>query len=144
MKPNRSIPPAAVIPTLAVRDVIASTDWLCAAFGFRVRLRIAAHRAQLLAGDGAVIVTQLPAGARVGSDHRVMVRVDDVDAHYARATAAGAVVVHPPETYPYGERQYTVRDPDGHGWTFTETVDDVDPGSWGASDIHLDDGPSRS
>ena len=144
MKRNRSIPPAAVIPTLAVRDVTASADWLCAAFGFRVRLRIGNHRAQLAAGEGAVIVTELPAGHSVGTDHRVMVRVDDIDAHHARATAAGAQEVHAPETYPYGERQYTVRDPDGHTWTFTESVEDVDPESWGASDIHLEVDPSRS
>ena len=38
-----------------------------------------------------------------------------------------------PETtvIPELERQYNVRDPGGHRWTFSETVDDVDPATWG-------------
>ena len=47
-----------------------------------------------------------------------MVRVEDVDAHHTTAVAAGAAIVHA-ETYRYGERQYTARDPEGHAWTFT-------------------------
>ncbi len=138
MSSNRSVPPATVIPTLAVRDVVAATDWLCAAFGFRVRLRIGSHRAQLMAGDGAVILTELPAGVQVVADHGVLIRVDDVDAHCARARAAGAKILRQPETHPYGERQYVARDPEGHAWTFSESVEDADPATWGATDIHLD------
>jgi uncharacterized glyoxalase superfamily protein PhnB len=137
MRPNRSIPPVAVIPTDAVRDVLASTDWLCGAFGFRVRLRIGSHRAQLFAGEGAVILTELPPGEAVTADHGVMVRIEHVDAHHAAAVAAGAEILRKPETHPYGERQYLARDPDGHLWTFTQSVEDADPQSWGATDIHL-------
>jgi uncharacterized glyoxalase superfamily protein PhnB len=36
-----------------------------------------------------------------------------------------------PTTYPYGERQATVRDPAGHAWTLSQTVRDVDPVEWG-------------
>ena len=36
-----------------------------------------------------------------------------------------------PETHVFGERQYTVRDFAGHVWTFTQTVSDSDPASWG-------------
>ena len=140
MKANRSVPPSPVIPTLAVRDVVAATDWLCAAFGFRVRLRIGSHRAQLFAGDGSVILTELPPDAVVTADHGVMVRIDDADAHHAAAVAAGAEILRTPETHPYGERQYLARDPDGHLWTFTESVADADPASWGATDIHVERG----
>jgi uncharacterized glyoxalase superfamily protein PhnB len=35
------------------------------------------------------------------------------------------------ETYPFGERQYTVDDPGGHRWTFTQSVADVAPEEWG-------------
>jgi hypothetical protein len=55
---NRSVPSASVIPVLAYPDVGEATVWLREAFGFRVRLRIGAHRAQLTHADGAVIVTQ--------------------------------------------------------------------------------------
>jgi len=48
-----------------------------------------------------------------------------------RARAARAEILSSPTTYPFGERQYSVRDPGGHRWTFSETVDDVDPATWG-------------
>jgi hypothetical protein len=56
MQRNRSIPPSQVVPELAYPDVAAASDWLCKAFGFSPRLRIANHRVQLTYGDGAVIV----------------------------------------------------------------------------------------
>jgi uncharacterized glyoxalase superfamily protein PhnB len=62
-----------------------------------------------------------------------MVRVTDIDAHCARARSAGARIVQEPATYPYGERQYTAVDPGGHAWTFSESVADVDPASWGGT-----------
>lgn len=125
---NRSVPPAAVIPVLAYPDVREAADWLCGAFGFRVRLRIGDHRAQLVYGDGAVIVTQ---GEAVPAGHSVHVRVEDADVHHERAVAAGATVVSAPADYPYGERQYTAEDPAGRRWTFSESVADVDPADWG-------------
>jgi len=51
---NRSVSAATVIPALAYPGLVDATDWLCAAFGFTVRLRIADHRAQLIYGDGSV------------------------------------------------------------------------------------------
>ena len=109
-----------------------------------MRLRIGSHRAQLAAGDGAVILSELPPNTVVGADHRVMVRIEDVDAHHATAVAAGAAIVHPPESYPYGERQYTARDPEGHAWTFTQSVADADPAGWGATDVRLEVDPVES
>lgn len=42
----------------------------------------------------------------------------DVDAHCARAVAAGATVVLEPKDQDYGGRDYTVRDPEGNLWSF--------------------------
>ena len=85
MKPNRSIPSATVIPVLVYPDVREAVGWLGEAFGFEERVRIGeAHRSQLRVGDGAVIVADVrrDAAPRPGEEtHRVMVRVDDVDAH---------------------------------------------------------------
>lgn len=132
---NRSIPDAEVIPELAYDDVNAAAAWLCAAFGFRERLRIGDHRVQLTFGrHGAIVVTQAPAAATSGEAdrrHSVMVRIDDLHRHHAIALAHGARMLRDPADHPYGERQYTAEDCGGHVWTFTQTIADVDPASWG-------------
>ncbi len=88
---NRSVPSASVIPVLAYPDVGEAVDRLCRAFGFTERLRIGAHRAQLVFGDGALIVTGLPGTAGATPDavprHSLHVRVADVD-----SAAWGAIV----------------------------------------------------
>jgi uncharacterized glyoxalase superfamily protein PhnB len=127
---NRSVPDATVIPVLAYDDAPEAADWLCRAFGFTVRLRIADHRVQLDFGDGAVIATD-GGRARAGNGHSVLVRVEDADRHHEQAADAGARIVSPPTDYPYGERQYTAEDPGGHRWTFSQSIADVDPAEWG-------------
>jgi uncharacterized glyoxalase superfamily protein PhnB len=129
---NRSVPSASVIPELPYPDVAEAAEWLCRAFGFQERLRIADHRVQLVFGDGAVIVIQR-SGTESPPAHSVLVRVEDADRHHERAARSGARVVNPPTDYPYGERQYTAVDPGGHHWTFSESVADVDPASWGGT-----------
>ncbi len=132
MRRNRSIPAAAIIPELGYADVPAAAQWLCEKFGFRERLRIANHRIQLSLGDGAVVVTERAPGAPpADSAHSVLVRIEDVDAHHAKAAAAGVRIIRPPQSYPFGERQYTAEDFGGHVWTFSQTIEDVDPTSWG-------------
>lgn len=135
MRANRSMPAATVIPVLAYPDVAAAVEWLCRAFGFAERLRIGDHRAQLVFGDGAVVVTQGGPAPQT-----LMVRVDDVDAHRARAERAGARVVRPPADHAYGERQYTAVDIGGHAWTFSQSVADVHPATWGGVLVEHPDG----
>jgi arsenite methyltransferase len=50
---------------------------------------------------------------------------------HAHAVAVGAAVVSAPTTYPFGERQYSAVDVGGHRWTFSQSVADIDPASWG-------------
>jgi uncharacterized glyoxalase superfamily protein PhnB len=129
---NRSKPPGIIIPELAYADVGAAADWLCRAFGFAERLRIADHRIQLTFGPASVVVIEggdVPDGSP--RTHGTLVSIDDVDAHYARAAENGARILRPPETHFFGERQYTALDLGGHQWTFTQSVADVDPASWG-------------
>ena len=134
MRENRSMPPSSVIPVLAYPDVAEAVEWLFATFGFEERWRVGNHRAQLWVGDGAIAVTG--GGTEDGSASSVMVRVDDVDAHHARAVERGARA-STPEDYPYGERQYTVEDVGGHRWTFSQTIADVAPEDWGATSKRL-------
>jgi uncharacterized glyoxalase superfamily protein PhnB len=136
VKPNRSIPSPTVVPVLTYPDVREAVGWLNTAFGFEERLQIGeSHRSQLKVGDGAVIVAdvrherQPPRADEV--THSVMVRVDDARVHCERAQSHGAQIVMELTDFEYGERQYAALDPFGHRWTFTETLDDVDPASWG-------------
>ena len=124
------MPRSTIIPVLAYPDVAEAIAWLCDAFGFTLRLRIADHRAQLNVGDGAIAITGGRDGAGKDSDS-VMVRVEDVDSHHQRAVQHGALVLDSPADYPFGERQYTVKDFAGHRWTFSQTIADVDPEDWG-------------
>ena len=121
MKINRSVPPVTVVPVLVYPDVRAAVAFLIAAFGFVERTRIGeSHRAQMAVGDdGALIVADVGGERRPpqpgGHSHLVRVRVDDVDAAFARASAHGAAVVEAPVDREYGERDCTLEDPFGAG-----------------------------
>jgi uncharacterized glyoxalase superfamily protein PhnB len=138
VKPNRSIPSPTVIPVLIYPDVREAVAWLSAAFGFEERLQIGeSHRSQMRFGDGAVIAADVrreqhpPRPGEV--THSVLVRVEDARAHCERTRAHGARIVLEPTDFEYGERQYAAEDPGGHRWTFSETLEDVDPASWGGT-----------
>jgi uncharacterized glyoxalase superfamily protein PhnB len=135
MLANRSFPRTVVIPELAYPDIGGAIDWLTSTFGFTLRIRINGHRAQLNVGDdGAVVLTEHPsAGAVTPLAHSLLIRVPNVDAHYANAVAHGARILRPPYDYPYGERQYSAADPTGRTWTFSQSIADIDPRDWGGT-----------
>ena len=123
-------PACTFCPCLFYRDAPALIDWLERAFGFKRRLVVpgedgtVAH-AELSFGDGVVMVgsakrergwvspRDLPALNQV-----ISVSVDDPDAHYARAKAAGAEIVQELKDEHYGSRGYMARDPEGNEWYF--------------------------
>lgn len=121
-----------VTPYLLYEDGVAAIDFLTRAFGFREVNRATGAagglHAELAAGsDGArVYLGQPPAGYRnhaaVGITSEVYVLVDDVDAHYARAVAAGASIIEEPNDLPFGHRRYGCRDPQGHEWFFAQPL----------------------
>lgn len=138
---NRSAPKATVVPILVYEDVEKAADWLCATFGFKERLRagrpgLSATHAQLAIAEGAVML------GRQGGEFRpprpnevnqyVTVHVENVDAHFEHAQRCGARILKPPTDMPFGERQYTVEDPWGHRWTFSQSIADVALEAWGA------------
>jgi uncharacterized glyoxalase superfamily protein PhnB len=138
MRNNRSVPSAGVIPVLIYPDVQEAVAWLSSAFGFVERLRIGDnHRSQLSVGDGALIVADVRGDRRpprAGEvTHTVLVRVEDADEHCARAREHGARILMEPTDFEYGERQYAAADPASHEWTFSQTLDDVDPKTWGGT-----------
>jgi uncharacterized glyoxalase superfamily protein PhnB len=141
VKPNRSIPPATVIPVLAYPDVPAAVTWLSAAFGFVERTRVGeSHRAQLSIGaDGAMIAADARGEQQPPQDgvvtHVIKVRVDDVTAQYERAISNGARLIEPLTDREYGERECTVEDLAGHRWQFTQTLRDVAPEEYGCQTV---------
>jgi uncharacterized glyoxalase superfamily protein PhnB len=137
---NQSAPSATVVPILVYEDAAKAVSWLCRAFGFRERIRaerdgILFH-AQLVVGDGAIMVGRRGGEftpPRVGEvSQYVHVTVDDVAAHREQALRSGARILRDVADMPFGERQYTAEDPEGHRWTFSQHVADVSPEKWGA------------
>lgn len=140
MAVNTSAPAATVVPILVYADVAKAVDWLCEAFGFVERLRVehggVVMHAQLVVGDGALML------GRQGAEYRapragevsqyVHVTVEDVDKHFEHAKARGARIISRPHDTPFGERQYTAEDAEGHRWTLSQHVADVPPEAWGA------------
>ncbi len=141
MVANRSAPGASVVPILVYEDVEKAIDWLCDTFGFKERLRAGAPggpvlHAQLAFAEGAVML------GRQGGEFRaprsgevsqyVTVHVENADEHFERARRLGAKILKAPADMPFGERQYTVEDPWGHRWTFSQSIADVALESWGA------------
>ncbi len=134
---NRSIPSSQVIPVLTYPDVRVAVDWLRKVFGVTEHVWIGPnHRAQLMFGTGGIIAADATRDRAApvhgaGETHSVMVRVDDARAHCEHARAQGAEILMEPTDFEYGERQYTTRDLAGHRWTFSQTVHDAEPESWG-------------
>jgi uncharacterized glyoxalase superfamily protein PhnB len=141
---NRSAPTAGVVPILVYEDVEASIAFLVRAFGCAERIRAQGpdgrvNHAQLRIGTGDVMIGRH--GGPFGppnpdkATHIVHVTVVDVDQHWHRAQQSGATILQPPHDMPFGERQYTARDPGGHWWTFSQHIADVAPASWGATEV---------
>lgn len=123
-------------------DPVAAIDWLCRAFGFEVQLRVEGEdgrivHSELVYGGGLIMVggekpgkfphAKPPSKAGGANTQNMMVFVDDLEAHYARAKAAGAVITSEPETSDHGDdywvdRSYECRDIGGHHWWFTQRL----------------------
>lgn len=133
---NASMPRSTIIPVLRYADVRGAVAWLTEHFGLRERLRIAEHRSQLTYGNGDLVVTT---GVSVPGEQTLLVRVADVDAHFMHAQSRGVQIRSTPETFAFGERQYAALDCAGHVWTFSQSVVDVDPATWGGETVALRD-----
>jgi PhnB protein len=62
-----------------------------------------------------------------GTTAALMIYVEDVDAVFAQAVAAGAEVIQPVTVQFYGDRSGQLRDPFGHKWSIATHIEDVDP-----------------
>jgi uncharacterized glyoxalase superfamily protein PhnB len=106
-------------PTLRFRDADAGLQFLKNAFGFEEH---AVYRrddgkirhAGLMLGDDIVMLGEGDPGSGSG----IYAAVEDVDALYARAKAAGAEITRELADTDYGSREFSCRDLDGHAWSF--------------------------
>jgi len=63
--------------------------------------------------------------ARGGATASLMIYLEDVDAAWERAIAAGCTAERPPENQFWGDRMGTLVDPFGHRWSLATHVEDV-------------------
>ena len=117
-----------IIPLLACSDIVSEHDFLVTVLGFE-------SGGIESTPDGTVVHAEVRAGSRRVWLHRedeagglvppgragtagggIVVHVGDVDGHHDRARAAGAEVLYAPRDEDYGQREYGVRDPEGHLW----------------------------
>jgi uncharacterized glyoxalase superfamily protein PhnB len=112
-----------VFPCLTFKDARASIDWLERVLGAECvaiypdtddrvsHAEVRIGQSTIMCGDERAGSNATPAGVSV-----VYVVVDDADAAYERAKAAGADVTEPVDQ-DYGSRDVTVTDPDGNRWS---------------------------
>jgi uncharacterized glyoxalase superfamily protein PhnB len=139
MLSNRSVPTDLLLPHVMYQDVPAAIEWLREAFGFVEHYRYGdpVSGAQVQLGKAYIMLKASrgqasPAQLGFGTQS-LTVFVDDVDAHFARARAAGAKIVEELHETVYGERQYGVEDLEGHHWLFSRHARDLNPEDWGAT-----------
>jgi uncharacterized glyoxalase superfamily protein PhnB len=99
---NRSVPADILLPHIVYRDVAAAIQCLSSAFGFVEHYRYdESSSAQMHLGDAWIMVRQSTAWGS-GSlatwlrTQSLTVFVEDVEAHYKRARAAGAKSIEEP------------------------------------------------
>jgi uncharacterized glyoxalase superfamily protein PhnB len=121
-----------VIPYLLYADAGAAVDWLVSTFGFSCRARHirpdgTVRHAELVLDRGGVIMLgspgagYLPPARMAGTTHLIRITVTDLHGHRERSgPGVGASAIEPG---PPGWISYSVTDPEGHQWYFTEQVD---------------------
>jgi len=134
-----------ISPYLAYLDAAAAIDFLCGAFGFEERFRLPmpdgriGHAEVAYLGHTVMLASAYDELGFVsprmltGVHAQIHVRVDDVDAHYRTAKAAGATIATPPQDQ-HGRRTYRAMDPEGHRWIFSMPLGRPSPSKARAND----------
>lgn len=128
-----------ITPYLIVRGAAKAIEFYQRAFGATERLRLnrgegkIAH-AEMSIGDSVfMLADEVPESGIVGPEtlggvaSSLLLYVQNVDAQFARALAAGAKVKRPVVDQFYGDRSGTLIDPFGHVWTLATHTQDVSP-----------------
>ena len=126
-----------ITPYLYVRGAAQALEFYAKAFGAKELFRLpgpdgsVAH-AEFRVGDSPMMIADEEIGCDAtspahlgGTSMGILLYVEDVDAMFARAVAAGAKVERPVQDQFYGDRSGTVTDPFGHRWTVATHKEDV-------------------
>jgi PhnB protein len=128
-----------VIPYLTVEGAGAAIEFYTKVFGATERVRMPGPEgrighAELEIGDSVLMLADSfpemgnpSPKALGGTPVTVMVYVEDVDATFVRALAAGATEERKVENQFYGDRAGQFADPFGHKWFVATHVEDVPP-----------------
>jgi PhnB protein len=126
-------------PYLCVHDAAAAIDFYIRAFGATEIRRYTdtdgtIGHAEIAIGDAHIMLSdEWPEGgvlspkARGGTSVALVLDIEDVDALYARAIAAGATEERPPADQPWGDRSGWLVDPFGHRWNLSMQTEEVSP-----------------
>ena len=126
-------------PYLIVRDAARAIEFYKKAFGAKELMRMAdpsgkIGHAEIKIGDSPIMLAdEVPEmGHRSpeslgGSPVSILLYVEDVDAVFNQAVAAGAKVQRPVADQFYGDRTGGVTDPFGHVWYVATHIEDVSP-----------------
>jgi len=126
-------------PHLSVKGAAAAIDFYTKAFGAKERMRVPGpdgllgHAEIDIHGALVMLADEFPGGGAAspstihGTSCSLMLYVKDVDASFARALAAGATQIFPPDDKFYGDRCGVLKDPFGHLWCLSTHVEDVSP-----------------
>jgi PhnB protein len=129
-----------LIPYLSVRGGSEAIAFYVRAFGAQERYRLPGPdgkrvgHAELTIGDSLfMLADEMPEFGNKspqtldGSAVAFALYVEDVDASFARALAAGGTEVEPVEDKFYGDRAGTISDPFGYKWSLMTHVEDISP-----------------
>ena len=126
-----------VTPYLAISGAANAIEFYKGAFGATERMRMGGPEGKIghaeIEIEGGLIMLAdeyEPMSFRSpktigGSPVMIHLYVKDVDAFFARATAAGAEALRPPTDQFYGDRSCALKDPFGHTWSVATHVEDV-------------------
>ncbi len=117
---------------LRVPDPAAALEFYAAAFGATERCRLTNPRtgtighAEILIDDALVTLSPGPDADPTSTPaSQILLNCPDVEAAFARATAAGAETVRPLETEFHGHRCGAIRDPFGHEWMLFQDLESL-------------------
>ena len=127
-----------VTPYLCVANAAKALEFYQHVFGAKETMRFAEPgsgrigHAELKLGSGTIMLSdEYPEMGYLGPSGAdrppvsIHLLVEDVDAVYQRALAAGATSQRAPEDQFYGDRSAQIRDPFGHSWFLATRIEEV-------------------